>query len=59
MSSWLHAETSEHCKFIELLAFAERAPVVYLRRFDYENPNLPTLTRPRCLKWVMIDGQSE
>jgi hypothetical protein len=44
---WLHAKTSEHCKFIELVAFDERPPVVYLRRFDYENPGLPTATLRR------------
>ena len=42
MWPWLHAQTSEHSKFIELLAFDERPPVVYLRRFDFENPMLPT-----------------
>jgi hypothetical protein len=47
MWPWLHAKTDEHCKFIELAAFNVRPPVVYLRRFNDENPGLPTVkTRP-------------
>ena len=45
MWPWLHAKTSEECKFIERVAFDERPPVVYLRRFDFENPGLPTRTQ--------------
>jgi hypothetical protein len=43
--SQMHARMSEDCKFIELLAFEERKPVIYLRPFDGENPMLSTMTR--------------
>lgn len=40
--TFFHA-TSEGCKFPELLCFDERRPFVYLRRFEGEDPLLPTI----------------
>jgi hypothetical protein len=41
----IYGATSEVQRFIELLAWDRRAPVVYLRRFEGEDPPLPALRK--------------
>lgn len=40
----IYGATSEAARFVELLCFDPRAPIVYLRRFEGEDPPLPSLT---------------
>lgn len=44
MMDTLYGATSEAVRFVELLCFDRRDPIVYLRRFEGEDPPLPTLT---------------
>ena len=45
--------TSESSKFVELICFDRRCPVIYLRRFATEDPPLPTgRTRHRLIDYL-------
>lgn len=55
----IYGATSEAQRFIELLAWDRRAPIVYLRRFEGEDPPLPALRKLSSLGKAANPGGTE